>query len=146
MEIYQPITNPVPSKCWLSYTLAYCHTITVTSQWARWRLKSPASRLSAYSDADQRKHQSSASVAFVRGTVNSPHKWPVTREIFPFDDVIMTNMGKTSTWRTDTAMTLRCQRRYCNQRAYAFPFRSGVRVTKAPFANFASRGTHYITK
>ena len=43
--------------------------------------------------ADQRKHQSSASLAFVRGThrrpVNSPHKMPVTRKIFPFDDVIM---------------------------------------------------------
>ena len=46
-----------------------------------------------YSGADQRKHQSSASLAFVRGThrwpVNSPHKGPVTRKIFPFDDVTM---------------------------------------------------------
>ena len=46
-----------------------------------------------YSEADQRKHQSSASPAFVRGIhrwpVNSPHKWPVTRKMFPFDDVIM---------------------------------------------------------
>ena len=46
-----------------------------------------------YSDADQRKHQSSASLVFVwgihRGLVNSPHKWPVTRKMFPFDDVIM---------------------------------------------------------
>ena len=46
-----------------------------------------------YSYADQRKHQSSASLAFVcgiyRGPVNSPHKWPVTRKMFPFDDVIM---------------------------------------------------------
>ena len=46
-----------------------------------------------YLDADQRKHQSSASLAFVRGShrgpVNSPHKWPVTRKMFPFDDVIM---------------------------------------------------------
>ena len=46
-----------------------------------------------YSDADQRKHQSSASLAFVRGIhrepVNSRHKWPVTRKMFPFDDVIM---------------------------------------------------------
>ena len=46
-----------------------------------------------YSDAGQRKHQSSASLAFVwgihRGPVNSPHKWPVTRKMFPFDDVIV---------------------------------------------------------
>ena len=46
-----------------------------------------------YSDTDQRKHQSSASPAFAwgihRGPVNSPHKWPVTQKMFPFDDVIM---------------------------------------------------------
>ena len=46
-----------------------------------------------YSDADQRKHQSPASLAFVwgihRGPVNLRHKWPVTRKMFPFDDVIM---------------------------------------------------------
>ena len=46
-----------------------------------------------YSGADQRKHQSSASLAFERRIhlwpVNSPHKWPVTRKMFPFDDVIM---------------------------------------------------------
>ena len=51
-----------------------------------------------YSDADQRKHQSSASLAFVRGIhrwpVNFPHKWPVTRKMFPLDDVIM----HTPTW------------------------------------------------
>ena len=43
--------------------------------------------------ADQRKHQSYASLAFVRGIhrrpVNSPHKGPVTGKMFPFDDVIM---------------------------------------------------------
>ena len=47
----------------------------------------------AYSGADQRKHQSSASLAFVRGIhrwpVHSQHKWPVTRKMFPFDDVIL---------------------------------------------------------
>ena len=26
-----------------------------------------------------------------RGPVNSPHKWPVTRKMFPFDDVIMSS-------------------------------------------------------
>ena len=52
-----------------------------------------------YSDADQRKHQSSASLAFVRGIhrgpVNSPHKWSVTRKMFPFDDVNMIMWYKT---------------------------------------------------
>ena len=46
-----------------------------------------------YSGADQRKHQNPASRAFVWGIhrwpVNSPHKWPVTRKMFLFDDVIM---------------------------------------------------------
>ena len=46
-----------------------------------------------YSGVNQRKHHSSASQAFVRkihrGPVNFPHKWPVTRKMFPFDDVIM---------------------------------------------------------
>ena len=51
-----------------------------------------------------KKHQSSASLAFVpgihRGPVNSPHKWPVTRKIFPFDDVILTksSSAKIFTW------------------------------------------------
>ena len=51
-----------------------------------------------YSGVNQRKHQSSASLAFVReihrGPVNFPHKWPVTRKMFPFDDVIMLLMDK----------------------------------------------------
>ena len=42
--------------------------------------------LSVYSDAYQRKHQSSASLVFVRGIrrspVNAPHKGPVTRKYF----------------------------------------------------------------
>ena len=50
-----------------------------------------------YSGVNQRKHQSSASLAFVweihRGPVNFPHKWPVTRKMFPFDDVIMVSVN-----------------------------------------------------
>ena len=49
--------------------------------------------LTVYSDADQRKHQSSVSLAFVRGIhmwpVDSSHKGPVTRKMFPFDDAII---------------------------------------------------------
>ena len=79
-----------------------------------------------YSDADQRKHQSSASLAFVwgihRGPVNSPHKWPVTRKMFPFDDVIMKRFR---------VMTSRCeimQRR--DRRALKHPFRDFLDVMK----------------
>ena len=45
------------------------------------------------SGADQRKHQGSALLAFVKGIhrwpVDSPHKGPAKRKIFPFDDVII---------------------------------------------------------
>ena len=51
-----------------------------------------------YSGAGQRKHQSSASLAFVMGInrwpVNSPHKGLVTRKMSPFDDVIMYTLIK----------------------------------------------------
>ena len=46
-----------------------------------------------YSDADQSKHQklrvTGLCVGNSPGPVNSPHKGPVTRKMFPFDDVIM---------------------------------------------------------
>ena len=57
--------------------------------------------------ADQRKHQSFASLAFVRGIhrwpVNSPHKGPVTRrKMFPFDDVIMSSITQSQSTYTET--------------------------------------------
>ena len=49
--------------------------------------------LNVHSGVDQEKHQSSAWLTSVRGIhrwpVNSPRKWPVTRKMFIFDDVIM---------------------------------------------------------
>ena len=49
-----------------------------------------------YSGTGERKHQSSVSLAFVRGIhrwpVNSPHKWSVTRRKCSFDDVIMMSL------------------------------------------------------
>ena len=55
-----------------------------------------------YSGADQSKHQSYASLAFVRGIyrwpVNSPHKGKVTRKMFPFHDVIMLHDYFIGTW------------------------------------------------
>ena len=49
--------------------------------------------ITVYSRTDKKNPQSSASLAFVWGIyrwpVNSPHKWPITRKMFPFYDVIM---------------------------------------------------------
>ena len=57
-----------------------------------------------YSEADQRKHQNSASLAFVwgirRGPVNSPHKWPVTRKMFPLWRVCIYHLDN-KTWQQD---------------------------------------------
>ena len=58
---------------------------------ARWRLKSPTSRLFTQpfiqAQIKESKHQSPASLAF-GWPVKSPHKGPVTRKMFQFDDVI----------------------------------------------------------
>ena len=52
---------------------------------------------------DQSKHQSSASLAFVRGIhrwpVSSPHKRTVRQKTFPFYDVIMHLRDGMSAWR-----------------------------------------------
>ena len=60
-----------------------------------------------HSDADQRKHQSSASLAFVRGVhrspLKSPHKWLVTRKMFPFDDIMM--LRRWCPWKTLEGIT-----------------------------------------
>ena len=62
-----------------------------------------------YLDANQRKLQSSASLAFVRGIhrgpVNSPHNWPVTRKMFPFNDVIMITLIPLTSQRKDRFTT-----------------------------------------
>ena len=70
--------------------------ITVMSQWVRQHLKSPEtwSFAQLFVQAQiKKKHQSSASLAFVRGIhwrlVDSPHKGPVMRKMFPFDGVII---------------------------------------------------------
>ena len=69
----------------------YCDVImrTMASQIARFAIVYSTVHSGAY----QRKHQSFASLAFMRGIhrwpVNSPHKWPVTRKMFPFYDVTM---------------------------------------------------------
>ena len=80
-----------------------------------------------YSDADQRKHQSSASLAFVRGIhrglVNSPHKWPVTRKMFPFDDVIMNADNTTVSNITLVSSQNRMEQIYMHMDIYPYPHR-----------------------
>ena len=70
--------------------------ITMTSWWARWRLKSPASLLltQPFIQAQIKEKNKAPRPWPLCGEIhwwpmNSPHKWPVTRKMFPFDDVIM---------------------------------------------------------
>ena len=64
------------------------------------------------SGTNQRKHQSSMSLAFVRGIhqwlVNSPHKGLIMRKMIPFDDIIMRNHNTTTTKCEWYACLLRC--------------------------------------
>ena len=86
-----------------------------------------------YSGGDQRKHQSSPSLVFVRGIhrwpVNSPHKGPVTRKMFPFDDVIMVMvcMGAHTSFRI-TSMSLG-QSNDCNQTISLTPVKNPKRIS-----------------
>ena len=79
-----------------------------------------------YSGVYKRKHQSSASLAFVRGIhrwpVNSPHKGPVTRKMFPFDDVIMISEDYTVLTITNVQYTdtIAVQSNASNVQGYAF--------------------------
>ena len=69
------------------------------------------------SGANQRKHQSSASLTFVREIhwwpVNSLHEGPVTRKMFPFDDVIMLRHEKITTTKP-CARSILCHAFYPN--------------------------------
>ena len=77
---YSPCTGPAANR-----------GITVTSWWARWRLKSPASWW--FTQSFVQAQIKGKALALVRGIhrwpMNSSHKWPVTWKMFPFDGVIM---------------------------------------------------------
>ena len=79
-------------------TILWMHRqiITMTSLWARWRLKSPASPFGSLSRLFGRRSKNTSKLRVTGlcegnspGTGESPHKWQVTRKMFPFDDVIM---------------------------------------------------------
>ena len=87
-----------------------------------------------YSGADQRKHQSSARLAFVRGIhrwpVNSLHNGTVTRKMSPFDDVIMKRLvaGTSAEYGWPTPLLkpgLYFSRRLSTAVAYSFVARAG---------------------
>ena len=116
---------PRSKRHWWLYVMKWHYLyLTVTSLWAQWRLQSPASRLvTLFFTLFRRrsnKHQSSASLAFVEGThrwlVNFPRKWPVTRKIFPFDDVSLSYNSvywntevKTDQWVLQTELNAHCR-------------------------------------
>ena len=89
--------------------------------------------LTVYSGTDQRKYQSSASLAFVRGIhrwpVYSPHKGPVTRNLFPFDDVIM-NMRK-------AIRTFYLRLPYLEMSCSVLTERQDIRITGSPQTAYA---------
>ena len=82
------------SACHLNFALGHYDDV-IMSAMASQITSLPIVYSTVYSGANQSEHQSSASLAFVwgihRGPVNSPHKWPVTRKMFQFDDVIKKN-------------------------------------------------------
>ena len=71
------------------YCFTWCTLITLTSLWSRWGLESTASWM--FTQSNIRAH--------IKENINAPrhwplcgefpHKGPVTRKMFPFDDVIM---------------------------------------------------------
>ena len=74
---------------------------------------------------DQRKLQSSASLAFVRGihrwAVNSPHKGPVTWKLFPFDGVFISTNWALHSYRTTIpihGMPRQVQNNHTNRKTY----------------------------
>ena len=95
------ISCSIIKSCFLSYNLApfFPCLFSLLPQWRHYERGGVSyhRRLDCLpnvcSGADQRKHQSAASLAFVRGIhrwpVDSPQKGPVTRKMFPFDDVII---------------------------------------------------------
>ena len=100
-----------------------------------------------YSGTDQRKHQSSASLAFVRGiqrrSVNSPHEGPVTRKMFPFDDAIMYHFdGLVQERCNSVALAMNCNAiKFPPMCALWFPCRSVPTISQSHFSNILTIDT-----
>ena len=72
--------------------------------------------------AHQRKHQGSALLDFVKGvhlrTVDSPHKAPVTRQMFPWNDVVLLEAMSMSLLVTWARVTYNAQNMEINNSMY----------------------------
>ena len=103
------------------YVSAHCNDVIM------WAMASQITSLTivystVYSGANQRRHQSSAKLDFVREIhrwpVNSTYKYPRTREMLPFDDVIM--IGNRSIY----PVTFKCLRAFISKSMrFLFPER-----------------------
>ena len=88
------------------------------------------------SGADQRKHECPVSLNFVwgihRSPMNSPHKRPVTRKMFPFDGVIMNSKSLNSVTKyiPYLALTGELWGLYCEDLGGKWPHASHCRLTK----------------
>ena len=95
---------------WMQHTTSVCHIYNdvIMSTTASQITSLTIFYLSLYSGADQRKHQSSVSLAFVRGIhrwpVNYPHKWQERGEWFHLI---------TSSWRISKTCTQFCFALFC---------------------------------
>ena len=91
--------NRVSTRDWCKITIAkkWCHS-HVTDKSLRWR-HNWRDNVSNHQPQDcllnrlcRRRSKKTSKLRVTGlcvGPVNSPHKWPVTRKMFPFDDVIM---------------------------------------------------------
>ena len=104
-------------------------------------------------------YQSSASLVFVwvihRGPVNSPHKWAVTRKMFPFDDVIMFNgwyglhtlrSGKMVATLADDILTLKSIPFWSYIKTQPGPFRPGDIYDHSGWKFLAHFGLYHVKK
>ena len=91
--------SSVPDFALLRHSTYECRTnhfvIAVTSWWARWRLKSPAPR--SFVHAQIKEYIKLRIIGLCEWkppvTGGSHHKGPLTRKMFPFDDIIYFLVG-----------------------------------------------------
>ena len=108
------------------HALQWCHMSIMTSQVTENIIVCPI----VYSGWQQRKHQSSTLLVLLRrlpgSPVDSPHKWPITRTTFAYQDVVndmiilKAFLWRKNIWPTFTK-TIKIYLKNKNSVTYAFP-------------------------